>query len=72
MISNHHLIPILVVALLSACASDPDESDMPIVNDANCAPDAIKKITNKSVREKFASLCLRREPEFKHSEKKEW
>ena len=65
---------VLLLILLSGCESkesEVSEKQLPEVNDQNCLPERIAKVTPDDAREQFASLCLRRST-FKPSEKKGW
>lgn len=66
-------IAILLIALAGCDSKAPEvkEKPLPEVNDQNCLPENIAKVTPEDAREQFASLCLRRGT-FKPSEKKEW
>jgi len=64
----------LLLLSLAGCESresEVSEKQLPEVNDENCLPENIAKVTPDNAREQFASLCLRRS-NFKPSEKKEW
>lgn len=52
----------LVVVLVAGCDNKPVIPPMPEVNDSNCQIEAIKKIEDRTAREKFAGLCSRRSP----------
>ena len=65
---------VMLYTTLAGCESKEsklDEKPLPEVNDQNCLPDNIAKLTPDNAREQFASLCLRRSS-FNASEKKEW
>lgn len=65
---------VLLLALLAGCdpkASEVDDPQLPEVNDENCLPENIAKITPSDAREQFRSMCFRR-GSFKPSEQKEW
>lgn len=70
---NKPLLFVLLAALISSCSPDIPTQEMPTVNDENCKPENIKKISDKGTQQKFASKCLRRPvSDFKPSEKREW
>ena len=54
----------LVAAVLAGCAPDapeePTQEGMPVVNDANCKLENIKKIQDEKVRQAFGDACARR------------
>lgn len=60
-----------MAALVSACSPDAQKEEMPAVNDENCRHEIIAEIKDKSTREEFATMCLRR-GEFKPSPEKKW
>lgn len=65
---------VMLLTTLAGCESkepEVDEQPLPEVNDQNCLPENIAKVIPDDVRERFASLCLRRSS-FKPSEIKEW
>ncbi|MGL0788813.1 entry exclusion lipoprotein TrbK [Xanthomonas translucens] len=62
----------LVAALVTGCDNKPATVTMPEVNDVNCKPENIAKITDKGVQQSFSSQCLRRIGDFKPSPKREW
>ena len=53
---------ILLIALLVGCTDDVvnEAINLPEVNDDNCQQENIMKITDKTARSKFVSLCIRR------------
>jgi len=59
----------IVSAAVSACSTSKNE--MPVVNDENCKHEYIVKIEDKTMREEFAGLCLRRGT-FNPSPKRGW
>lgn len=50
----------LVVAVVAGCDNKPATQAMPEVNDENCLIENIKKIADKTTRERFAGQCSRR------------
>lgn len=55
------LIVAFAIIALNGCNNTPDlPADFPEVNDANCAPAAIKQINEKDRQQQFADLCFRR------------
>lgn len=50
----------LVAVLVAGCDNKPAIPPMPEVNDTNCQIEAIKRIDDRTTREKFAGLCSRR------------
>lgn len=63
----------LAMALLAGCDNPKEpvtQTDMPAVNDENCTPEYLAKV-DKSIRDRFASACLRR-GSFQPSERKTW
>ena len=54
------LLSLFLVFLIVGCSKqEPPAAAMPEVNDANCLPQAVKRLPEAS-RKKFAGLCLRR------------
>ena len=62
---------LIVLAGFDSKAPEVKEKPLPEVNNQNCLPENIAKVTPDDAREQFASLCLHR-GSFKPSEKKEW
>ena len=65
------LLNIFITTLLGACSPENSTKTMPVVNDENCKSENIAKIEDKTMREQFTSMCIRRS-NFKPSPKKEW
>jgi entry exclusion lipoprotein TrbK len=45
---------------LAACSEQPEEFTMPEVNNKNCLHENVMKMKPEELRQKFTSLCLRR------------
>jgi len=69
---NNLFLLVVLSALASACSKDSPTQDMPEINDENCKPEIIKKITDKGTQQEFASKCLHRSGGFQPSKKREW
>ena len=64
--------PVITFILISGCSEGPVEIILPEVNDENCRHENVMKIEQEELRQRFASMCLRRNP-FQFTEKpKKW
>jgi entry exclusion lipoprotein TrbK len=61
----------LVTVLVTACSPGTAPQDRPALNDEHCKPDALAKIEDQGVRERFADACVRRGG-FKPSANQPW
>ncbi len=59
------------IVALSGCSDEPKQFTMPEVNNENCKHENVMKMEPDSLRQKFASLCLRRNS-YKPGDKKTW
>lgn len=57
---------------LAACSEQPEEFTMPEVNNENCRHENVMKMEPKELRQKFASLCLRRNAIQSSDKPKTW
>ncbi|RPV83044.1 entry exclusion lipoprotein TrbK [Pseudomonas aeruginosa] len=62
-----------VTLQLSGCFdSEPEVTKLPKVNDQNCKPAAVAKVTPDSARQQFAGLCSRRGTAVQTSPEVKW
>jgi len=70
---NILMFAVLVTGLLDGCDTKTIPQALPVVNDANCQIETIKKIEDRATREQFAGLCSRRSVGIAPTEKpKNW
>ena len=67
------MLAALVMTLVAGCDNNPVAQAAPEVNDENCLIENIKKIEDKTTRERFAGQCSRRPVGLAPTEKpKNW
>ena len=55
------ILLMFVLLIVSGCTDEiSEETAMPEINDENCKPSSLEKITNKAVQQELAGLCIRR------------
>lgn len=61
-----------VALQLSGCFDSEEVTELPTVNDQNCKPAEVAKVTPDSARKEFSGLCARRGTDVKTSPEVKW
>ncbi|MDD2661597.1 MAG: entry exclusion lipoprotein TrbK [Methylococcales bacterium] len=71
---NNKIMLALILATLATAGCTESDDATPVVNNENCAIEAIKKIKNKAIQQEFAGLCVRRSitPDTLPTNNKKW